>query len=75
MVEAVTTAGLRLVLEPHGGHFWSTQGQVVRPWDVVSMRIDHAERMALQLASALISPTRYMTAYLKLRGWRLPPQL
>eukprot|EP00884_Botryococcus_braunii_P014758 jgi/Botrbrau1/23283/Bobra.0102s0026.1 len=28
--------------------------------------------MSLQLADALISPTRYMRAFLKQRGWRLP---
>ena len=31
-----------------------------------------AERLGLQLADALISPTRYMTAFLRQRGWRLP---
>jgi hypothetical protein len=28
--------------------------------------------MGLQLADALASPTRYMTDFLKQRGWRLP---
>ena len=28
--------------------------------------------MGLQLADALVSPTRYMTDFLKQRGWRLP---
>ena len=31
-----------------------------------------AERLGLQLGDALISPTRYMTAFLRQRGWRLP---
>ena len=65
-------AGLRGVVESHGGHFWSTQGQAQRPLDVVSLRIDVQERMALQLADALISPTHYMAAFLRQRGWRLP---
>ena len=65
-------AGLRVVVESHGGHFWSTQGQAQRPLDVVSLRIDVQERMTLQLADALISPTHYMTAFLRQRGWRLP---
>ena len=30
------------------------------------------ERMILQLADVLVSPTHYMTAFLKQRGWRLP---
>ena len=63
--------GLRHVVEPHGGHFWSTQGQI-RPLDITSLRIDQQERMTLQLASTLISPTHYMTAYLRQRGWKLP---
>ncbi|KAK9907269.1 hypothetical protein WJX75_000339 [Coccomyxa subellipsoidea] len=64
--------GLRVVVEAHGGHFWSTQGSVQRPLDITSLRIDQAERMSLQLADALISPTAYMTAFLKQRAWRLP---
>ena len=59
------------MVEPHGGHFWSTQGQI-RPLDITSLRIDQQERMTLQLASTLISPTHYMTAYLRQRGWKLP---
>ena len=42
--------------------------------DLTSLRIDHAERMTLQLGSLLISPTRYMTAFLQQRGWRMPAQ-
>ena len=61
-----------MVVESHGGHFWSTQGQAQRPLDVVSLRIDVQERMTLQLADALISPTHYMSAFLRQRGWRLP---
>jgi len=64
--------GLRVVVEAHGGHFWSTQGSVQRPLDVTSLRIDAEERMGLQLADALISPTHYMTAFLRERAWRLP---
>ncbi len=48
------------------------QGSVQRPLDITSLRIDQAERMGLQLADALISPTAYMTAFLKQRAWRLP---
>lgn len=64
---------MRMAVQPHGGHFWSTQGQVQRPMDVVSLRIDNAERMANQLNDVEISPTNYMTAFLRQRGWRLPP--
>ena len=27
--------GLRIVVNPHGGHYWSTQGQLPRPSDIV----------------------------------------
>ena len=33
----------------------------------------HQERLANLLADTLVSPTRYMRAYLRQRGWRLPP--
>lgn len=70
----IVLTGLRLAIEAHGGHFWSTQGQVQRPLDITSLRIDHGERMTLALASALISPTHYMTAFLAQRGWTLPSE-
>ena len=47
-------AGLRVVVETHGGHFWSTQGSVQRPLDVTSLRIDAQERMGLQVPSPLV---------------------
>ena len=28
-------------MQPHGGHFWSSMGQVQRPMDIVSLRIDN----------------------------------
>jgi len=34
-------AGLRVAIQPHGGHFWSSMGQVQRPMDIVSLRIDN----------------------------------
>ena len=63
---------MRMAVEPHGGHFWSTQGQLQRPMDVVSLRIDNCERMANQLNDCEISPTNYMIAFLHQRGWKLP---
>ncbi len=37
-------AGLRVAVQPHGGHFWSSMGQVQRPMDIVSLRIDNQAR-------------------------------
>lgn len=64
--------GLRVAVEPHGGHFWSTQGQKQQPMDVMTLRIDNQERMANELNAVEISPTSYMLAFLKQRGWQLP---
>ncbi len=64
--------GLRLAIEPHGGHYWSTQGGQQRPTDVMTLRIDDHERLTLNLAEFVISPTAYMLAYLRQRGWQLP---
>ena len=64
--------GLRIAIEPHGGHFWSSQGQVQRPLDVVSLRIDNQERIVNHLNDILISPTNYMISFLRQRGWKLP---
>ena len=30
-----------MAVQPHGGHFWSSMGQVQRPMDIVSLRIDN----------------------------------
>ena len=39
--DAQVKPGLRVAVEPHGGHFWSTQGQIQRPMDITSLRIDN----------------------------------
>ena len=33
-----------MAVQPHGGHFWSSMGQVQRPMDIVSLRIDNQVR-------------------------------
>ncbi len=65
--------GLRLVVEPHGGHYWSSQGTRQRPTDLFTLRIDDHERQTLHLADDVKSPSAYMLAHLRQRGWRLPP--
>ncbi len=56
-------AGLRVAVQPHGGHFWSSMGQVQRPMDIVSLRIDNQVRflhpviIALAFALTLDKPT------------------
>ena len=64
--------GLRLAINPHGGHYWSTQGQLPRPTDIMSLRIDAAERATMELADLVLSPTRYIMSWLRQRGWKLP---
>ena len=44
-------AGLRVAVQPHGGHFWSSMGQVERPMDIVSLRIDNQVRSQLSFSS------------------------
>ena len=43
-------AGLRVAVQPHGGHFWSSMGQVQRPMDIVSLRIDNQVRASITVA-------------------------
>ena len=64
---------LRLVVEPHGGHYWSSQGTRQRPTDLFTLRIDDHERLTMHLADDVKSPSAYMLAHLRQRGWRLPP--
>ena len=64
--------GLRIVVEPHGGHVWSQLGEHNRPMDVGALRIDSYERTVNMLNDIEISPTKYMLSFLKQRGWQLP---
>ena len=64
--------GLRVAIEPHGGHVWSQLGEMNRPMDVGALRIDNHERMTNALNDMEISPTNYMLSYLRQRGWVLP---
>ncbi|CAL8463815.1 g3349 [Coccomyxa elongata] len=64
--------GLRIAINSHGGHYWSTQGQLPRPTDIMSLRIDNGERATLEYADIALSPTRYIASWLRQRGWRLP---
>ena len=45
MMDLQVKQGLRMAIEPHGGHFWSTQGQIQRPMDITSLRIDNQVRL------------------------------
>ena len=47
-------AGLRVAVQPHGGHFWSSMGQVQRPMDIVSLRIDNQVRSMLLTCSPIL---------------------
>ena len=62
----------RLIVEPHGGHFWSTQGLRQRPTDLFTLRIDDLERQTMHMAHDVKSPSTYMLAHLRQRGWHLP---
>lgn len=64
--------GLRIAIEPHGGHVWSQLGEMYQPMDVYALRIDGSERGVHALNDIEISPTKYMLAYLRQRGWTLP---
>ena len=64
--------GMRLAINTHGGHYWSTEGQLPRPSDIMSLRIDHGERTTLELSDIVLSPTRYIMSWLRQRGWHMP---
>ncbi|CAL5227669.1 g10676 [Coccomyxa viridis] len=64
--------GARSVVTPHGGHMWSMQWKPQRSFSVEPLRIDHQERMVNLMADTMASPTAYMQAYFRQRGWQLP---
>ena len=56
-------AGLRVAVQPHGGHFWSSMGQVQRPMDIVSLRIDNQVRITNLIAQRLLTFSRNAPRY------------
>jgi hypothetical protein len=48
------------------------QGQLPRPTDIMSLRIDNGERTTVELSDIVLSPTRYIASWLRQRGWKLP---
>ena len=56
----------------HAGCICRAQGQLPRPTDIMSLRIDNGERATLEYADIALSPTRYIASWLRQRGWRLP---
>jgi hypothetical protein len=54
------------------GILMTWQGQLPRPTDIMSLRIDNGERATLEYADIALSPTRYIASWLRQRGWRLP---
>ena len=63
--------GVHLLIEPHGGHMWSRIGSERRPSDMLALHTDDMERIAVEFADAVLSPSRYMLGYFATRGWRV----
>ena len=63
---------VHLMIQSHGGHMWSQIGSPERPVDMAALRIDEAERVSVEYADTVLSPSRYMLGYFSTRGWHLP---
>lgn len=63
--------GISIVVQEHGGHRWSTQ-LVIRNEDAIHLRIDAAERTAVELADAVTAPSAHMLDWYADRGWIYP---
>ena len=64
-----------LMIIPHGGHMWSRLGADTRPADINAFRVDHLERLSIEWADSILSPSRYMLGYFTTRGWRVEHRL
>jgi glycosyltransferase involved in cell wall biosynthesis len=73
--EAGFLPGQRHIVQLHGGNLWSTQhGQ--RPLhDMTALRIDANEKLSIELAHELTSPSQYMADWYGARGWKLPSKV
>lgn len=63
--------GVPMVVQEHGGHRWSTQ-LVIPEEDPIHLRIDAAEKTAIELADAITSPSSHMLNWYADRGWSYP---
>ena len=62
-----------IVVQPHGGHMWANQYNYNHQsrYNILSSRLDNAERQLIELADYIISPAQYMCQWIKLRSWRM----
>ena len=50
---------------------WSQIGHQQRQMNIHALRLDHVERMSLEWADAVLSPSKHMLGYFSTRGWRI----
>ena len=63
--------GVPVVVQEHGGHRWSTQ-LVIPEENAIHLRIDAAEKTAIELADAITAPSSHMLNWYADRGWLYP---
>ena len=64
-------AGMPIIVQEHGGHRWSTQ-LVIPEENIVHLRIDGAEKTAIETADAITAPSSHMLNWYAQRGWQHP---
>ena len=64
----------RMYVVAHGPQEWVLKINSIL-WDRTTIAIAYMERRAVELADALISPSRYMIDWMRSNGWRLPDKV
>jgi glycosyltransferase involved in cell wall biosynthesis len=62
------------IVQLHGGNLWASQ-HGTRPVDMTSLRIDANEKLSIELAHEITSPSKYIADWYGDRGWKMPEKV
>jgi O-antigen biosynthesis protein len=63
----------RMIIGTHSPTLWHIEGNQRLPPSIESLCADAAERAAVRMADAVVSPSQYLLSWLGHAGWKFPP--
>lgn len=63
-------ARLRIVVVTHSSTTWADSGNYIVPWRFDDLLLEFLERRSVEMADAVVSPSRYMLDWMRQWGWR-----
>jgi glycosyltransferase involved in cell wall biosynthesis/GT2 family glycosyltransferase len=62
----------RMIVGTHSPTLWHVEGNQRLPLTIEPLSADAAERAAVAMADAVVSPSRYLLSWLGAAGWKMP---